>query len=355
MKKAQVETTIKKSRFPSSVFFIFLIILLLMSGVHTGLNVLTEKFEWNQLMQILVPVLYWAAVAGGLTLFTKRRIEKTYDIPMKQLAEATDKVAHGDFSVFVPTTHTIEKRDYLDVMIMDFNKMVKELGSIETLKTDFVSNVSHEIKTPLAIIKNYSTMLKKQDISAEMREEYINTIIGATDKLAALVSNVLKLNRLENQLIEVPPEPFDLCHQLCDCALQYESLWEKKQIQFNVEIEDRAMITADESMLELVWNNLLSNALKFTPPGGTITLCQSSDAHTITVSVSDTGCGMDETTMRHIFDKFYQGDTSHLGEGNGLGLALAQRVVERLDGTLSVKSEIEKGSVFTVTLHLSSL
>lgn len=341
---------VKSTRFPPSLFFVYLIVLLLMSGLHTGVLVLSNKLNLSNFFQTLMPILYWTVVAVGLTLFTRWRIRKTYDIPMKQLAEATDKVAHGDFSIFVQPTHTFEKQDYLDVMIMDFNKMVEELGSIETLKTDFVSNVSHEIKTPLAVIKNYTTMLKKGDLSPETREEYITAVIQATDKMATLVTNILRLNKLENQQIETKPEPYDLCRQLCECALQYEGLWEQKQIAFDVDIEDRAMITADGSMLELVWNNLLSNALKFTEPGGTVTLRQCSDEHSITVYVSDTGCGMDKDTTHRIFDKFYQGDTSHSTEGNGLGLALAQRVVERLDGTLTVTSEPNRGSTFTVML-----
>lgn len=341
---------IKNSRFPASLFFVYLIVLLLMSGVHTGVLVLTDKLHLSSFIQILLPILYWSAVAVGLTLFTRWRIKKTYDLPMKQLAEATDKVAHGDFSIFIPTTHILEKKDYLDVMIMDFNKMVEELGSIETLKTNFISNVSHEIKTPLSVIKNYTTMLKKNDLPIETREEYMDTVIQTTDKMAALISNILKLNKLENQQIDMQPEPYDLCRQLCECALQYEALWEQKQITLNVDMEEQVMISADESMLELVWNNLLSNALKFTDHGGTVTLLQKSDEHMVTVSVSDTGCGMNEATMRRIFDKFYQGDTSHSAEGNGLGLSLAERVVGRLGGTLSVTSQIEKGSTFTVTI-----
>ncbi len=354
MKRAKndMESKLRTSRFPPSLFAIYLIVLLLMSGVHTGLLVLMDKLGTNELMQTVVPMLYWSAVAIGLTLFTRWRMERTYELPMKQLAKATSQVAHGDFSVFVPTMHTVEKQDYLDYMIKDFNKMVEALGSIETLKTDFISNVSHEIKTPLAVIKNYATLLKAPDLPRESREEYMNTVIEATDKMAALVSNILKLSKLENQQIEPYPEPYDLCRQLCDCALQYEALWEKKKIVFDVEIEDRAFITADASMMELVWNNLFSNALKFTEPGGTVALRQSSDEQAITVSVSDTGCGMDEATMKHVFDKFYQGDSSHSGEGNGLGLALAQQVVEHAGGTISVRSQQGQGSTFTVHIPL---
>ena len=241
------------------------------------------------------------------------------------MAEATRKVANGDFSVYVPTFHTMEKRDYLDVMILDFNKMVEELGSIETLKTDFVSNVSHEMKTPLSIIKkfmrNFCRGMRCRRNSAENMGKPLK--ITAT-RLSDLISNILKLNKLENQKIQPEAEVYDVCRQLCDCILQYESAWEKKEIEMEVEMEDRAEIYADQDLMELVWNNLLSNAVKFTELGGVITVRQLSDEQGVTISVSDTGCGMSKNTMKHIFDKFYQGDTSHSKEGNGLGMAMGK-------------------------------
>ncbi|MGN1166461.1 MAG: sensor histidine kinase, partial [Lachnospiraceae bacterium] len=257
---------------------------------------------------------------------------------------------HGDFSVFVPTINTPDKWDYLDIMIMDFNKMVEELGSIETLKTDFFSNVSHEFKTPLAVIYNNAQLLDRKDISEENRKEYTQNILKASKRLSDLLMNMLKLNKLEKQTIQPAPEKYDLCRQLCECALQFEDMWENKDIEFEADIEEKVMIVADAGLLEIVWTNLLSNAMKFTPSGGSVTLRQVSDDDSVTVIVEDTGCGMDETTVKHIYDKFYQGDSSHSTEGNGLGLALVKRILQLSEGTISVESTVGKGTIFTVKL-----
>ena len=341
---------VKNNRFPPSLFLVYLGVLLLMSGIHTGLIVGMNKAGWNDVVQSAVPILYWSAVAVGLTLFTRREIRKTYEEPMHRLAEATKKVAEGDFSVYIAPLHTSDKLDYLDMMLIDFNRMVEELGSIETLKTDFFSNVSHEIKTPLAIIQNNAELMCRDGISEQEKREYAETIYNTTKRLSELISNILKLNKLEKQTIAPVKEKYDVCAQLAECAVNYEPVWEQKDIEFDVDMEDYAQITADGALMELVWNNLLSNAVKFTDNGGSITLSESSDEDFVRVSVADSGCGMSEETKKHIFEKFYQGDTSHATAGNGLGLALAMRVLQLHGFDIEVWSEQGRGSRFTVVI-----
>lgn len=347
------QNLIRDSLFPPSLFAIFLGVLFLMSGIHTGLIVFMNKIGWNEFVQTMVPMLYWGMVAVGLTLFTRKKIKDTYEEPLHKLAEATRQVANGDFSVYVPTIHTQNKWDYLDVMIVDFNKMVEELGSIETLKTDFISNVSHEMKTPISVIKNSAQMLQLGTLSEEEQTEYAKTIDSAAGRLSDLITNILKLNKLENQRIVPEVKSYDVCRQLCECVLSFENLWEEKAIELEMDIEDAAIIHADKSLLELVWNNLFSNAVKFTKPGGRIVVRQVSDEEHVKVSVSDTGCGISQESMKHILDKFYQGDNSHSTEGNGLGLALVKRVLELMDGEIQIASREGEGSTFTVTLPIA--
>ena len=340
----------RESRFPPSLFALYLVILLLMSGIHTGLITLSNEYEWNAFIQIILPITYWSLVAVGLTVFTRHQIAKTYDHPMKELAKAALQVAQGDFSVYIPPLHTSNRYDYLDLMFLDFNKMVAELGSLETMRTDFIANVSHEIKTPLATIQNYAQLLQNPSLTKEEQDTYTAVILSSTQRLSALVTNILKLNKLESQQIIPQFESYDLCRQLSDCALTFEAVWEEKQIEFEAELEDRITIHADESLMELVWNNLLSNAFKFTEPGGTVTLRQTSETDFITVSVSDTGCGISPEAKDHIFDKFYQGDTSHATEGNGLGLTLTLRILQIMNAEISVDSTEGQGTTFTVRI-----
>lgn len=354
MRQGKEQRGIKDSLFPVSLFAIYLGVLSLMSGIHQGLVVLINAFDWNEAVQTAIPIVYWGCVAVGLTLFTRKKIKDTYEAPLHMLAEATEQVSNGDFSVYVPTIHTADRLDYLDVMILDFNRMVEELGSVETLKTDFVSNVSHEMKTPISVIKNYAELLQTGKGTEEERQEYARNIEEAAVRLSDLISNILRLNKLENQRIDPEIESYDLCGQLEECILHYEELWDEKDLELEVDMEEKAVVQADRSLMEMVWNNLLSNAIKFTEPGGSVSIRQTTSADHVEVAVTDTGCGMSRENVRHIFDKFYQGDTSHSKEGNGLGLALVQRILTLMNGEISVITEEGKGSTFTVRLPISS-
>ena len=326
-------------------------------GIFTTvqMRIIGENIDYQSipLFNRIMIFVFWLIASIGFTALTSWQMQIRYQKPIDKFAEATRKVASGDFSVYVPPRNPMHRRDALDVIFENFNKMVEELGSIETLKTDFFSNVSHEIKTPLAVIHNNAELLRSDSITEEQRKEYADVILASTRKLNDLITNMLKLNKLEKQVITPTPEEYDICAQLCECALQFESVWEKKNIEFTAEIEDRATVRADKGLLELVWTNLLSNALKFTPEGGSVTLSQTSDNNEITVTVTDTGCGMDDETKKRIYEKFYQGDTSHATEGNGLGLALVNRILELTDGTVTVRSAVGKGTSFTVTVPVA--
>ena len=336
-------------------YFITYGVMLLMTGgqmtfLIDDLGGTPEPGGITAIVKLVLIMLYWAIMSLLFCVITNRQIVKKFDVPMKMLSEAAGKVADGDFSVYLEPIHTPEKYDYIDVTFLDFNKMVEELGSIETLKNDFVANVSHEIKTPVAVIQNYAAAIKNEELTTEQRAEYSDTIISTSQRLTELITNILKLNKLDNQEIVPAAQPYDLSAQLAECAVQYVDLMEKKGVGFEADFEDEAIVYADEGMMEIVWNNLLSNALKFTERDGTITMRQTSNADGVMVSVSDTGCGMSEDVAKRIFDKFYQGDTSHAMQGNGLGLALALRVVQRVNGTISLESEVGKGTTFTVQI-----
>lgn len=341
---------IRKTRFPMKLLWGIYGILLLVAGNQIGLIVLSQVLKWPAIVSVHVMLLYWILVSLIIVLYIKRRIKNIYEIPLQIISAATKKVAHGDFSVYIPPTNSPENYDYLDVMIMDLNRMIKELGSIETLKTDFVSNVSHEMKTPVAVIKNSVQLLHSKNLTQDARREYENNIENAADKLSLLITNILRLSKLENKFILPKKEKFDLGAQLEDCILQFESKLEEKKLELDVDLEERLIIEQDKEMLSLVWNNLISNAVKFSSDGGLIRIVSKKQDDKAQVQISDSGCGMYEKTLRHLFDKFYQGDTSHSKEGNGLGLALVKRVLVLLGGTIEVKSELGKGSTFTVRI-----
>lgn len=271
--------------------------------------------------------------------------------PVRRIISAAEKIMKGDFSVRIQPIRSLDSQDGFNVIIDYFNRMASELSGVETLRTDFIANVSHELKTPLAVIQNYGTMLQQPNLSEEKRLEYAKAITTASHRLADLISNILKLNKLENQQIFPVKEIFDLGEQLCESLLSFEEIWEKKNIDIDTDIEENVLLENDAELLMLVWNNLFSNAMKFTESGGKVSLSLKSDGDFAIVQIADSGCGISQKVGVHIFEKFYQGDTSHAAQGNGLGLALVKRVIDIVEGDISVESEVGKGSTFTVKLR----
>lgn len=285
------------------------------------------------------------------TVIDSLRRKFTVERPVKRIADAAERIVQGDFSVRVKPQSRFGTDETFNQVIDCFNKMAEELSSVETLRTDFIANVSHEMKTPLAVMQNYGTLLQAPDLSEEKRMEYAKGVTDGARRMADMMTNILKLNRLENQQIYPQITEFDLGEQLCECLLQYESVWEKADIEIETDIAEDVRVRADAELLGHVWNNLFSNAFKFTPSGGTVTVSLSTTDNYAVVKVQDTGCGMTPDVGAHIFEKFYQGDTSHSVQGNGLGLALVKRVIDIMQGEISVESVVGKGSIFTVKIR----
>ena len=271
--------------------------------------------------------------------------------PVKNIVKAADRIMKGDFSARVQGVGGMDSAGGFDVIADCFNKMAEELNGIETLRTDFIANVSHELKTPLAVIQNYGTILQQPELPEKERLEYARKLTRASRRLADLISNILKLNKLENQQIFPVRQTVDLGEQLCQCLLSFENAWEEKALEIDTDIQENVLVETDAELLTLVWNNLFSNAVKFTEPGGKLFLGLRTEGEMAVVQVTDTGCGISPEVGRHLFEKFYQGDSSHASEGNGLGLALVKRVVDIVGGDISVESQVGKGSTFTVRLR----
>ncbi|MBP3326858.1 MAG: HAMP domain-containing histidine kinase [Coprococcus sp.] len=264
------------------------------------------------------------------------------------IANAAGKIVQGDFNVRIKPVNKMGVDENFNEIIHCFNMMAEELSGVETLRTDFIANVSHEMKTPLSVMQNYGTLLQMPELAEDKRIEYAKGVAEGSRRLADMMTNILKLNRLEKQQIFPKTEEYDLGEQLCECLLQFENVWEEKNIEIETELAEDVKVNTDGELLSLVWNNLFSNAFKFTPEGGKVTLILEATEHHAIVKVKDTGCGMSQEVGAHIFEKFYQGDTSHATQGNGLGLALVKRVVDILQGEISVESAVGKGSTFVV-------
>lgn len=293
---------------------------------------------------------FWNAMFLGLVFTIIDFIGRKYLVkkPTEKIRDFTQRITRGDFSVRLKRIHVGE----YNKIVKNLNKMAEELSGIETLRTDFVANVSHEMKTPLSVLQNYAVLLEEPGLSDEKRCEYARNINRVTKHLSELVTNILKLNKLESQKFYPDFVKCNLSEIICECMLGFENEWERKNIGIDIDIESDVHINSDTEILPIVWNNIFSNAIKFTPEGGTVAVRLNQSNGFAVATVTDTGCGMNEETLKHIFDKFYQGDTSHSVPGNGLGLALVKNVLDILGGKISVESKPGIGSTFTVKLPL---
>lgn len=302
------------------------------------------SFLRNPLALILAFYVFSFIIATVLTLYISRYILS----PVEQLSDASKKVAHGDFTVQIPLD---SDSDELNVTISNFNSMVRELRSIETLRDDFIANVSHEFKTPLSAIEGYAMLLQEKNLGDKEREECARKILQSTARLNDLTGNILLLSKLDNQNYPQENTTFSLDEQIRQAILMFESVWTKKQIDIDCDMPDVSFV-GPQSLLNHVWINLIGNAVKFVKGDGSgrIIVRLTPNEKNVVVTVADNGIGMDDKTIAHIFEKFYQGDTSRRSSGNGLGLALCKKIVESLHGTITAKGTPGEGSVFTVVL-----
>lgn len=272
--------------------------------------------------------------------------------PLTQLNEATKKVASGDFTVKLET----KRQDEIAELTENFNKMVKELNSIECLKDDFINNVSHELKTPISSIQGFAELLKTEDISLEERKEYSSIIIEESERLLNLASNILKLSKLDNQERVNKKQEFSVSEQIRKTISVLEPKWKNKNIKFNVHLKDKNFYGSADLMMS-VWMNIIDNAIKFSNDNGAIDISvdTNNEGDKIQVIIKDRGIGIKEDEIDKIFDRFYQIDKSHSIEGHGLGLAIVKRTIELSKGSINVSSKEGKGTTFTIELPIEKI
>lgn len=279
---------------------------------------------------------------AAVTVYVGRLIIR----PIQNISDAFDELSKGNFDIRVPT---MEKVCEIREMAVKFNAMAYDLSHIETLRNDFVANVSHEFKTPIASIEGYTTLLQNHCLSAEKHDYYVQKILDNSHKLTNLSSNILLLSKLENQETIMYKTKYRLDEQIRKAILLLENKWSAKNIEFDLDLP-KIYYYSSEPLLEHVWSNVLDNAIKHSPDGGIIHVTIHESEEKISVSVTDHGAGMSDDVKKHIFEKFYQGDSSHKMEGNGLGLALVKRIIELCGGSIAVGGAPDEGAVFTISL-----
>lgn len=280
-----------------------------------------------------------------ITIALMQNISRKIVNPIKKITDATKKVASGDFTIELET----KRDDEIGELTHNFNKMVKELNSIECLQKDFINNVSHEIKTPISSIQGFAKLLEADDLSKEERKEYAEIIKEESDRLLYLSTNILKLAKLENQERIMNKTKFNIAEQIRRTISVLEPKWKEKNIKFNVSLKEQEF-WGEKDLMYQVWMNIIENSIKFSKQDGQIDVKMKTNQDSIIVEIKDYGIGMEEEEAKKIFDRFYQVDKSHTKPGAGLGMTIAKRIVELSDGKIEVTSKLNESTTFIVTL-----
>lgn len=311
---------------------VFLILLFTMLIVFTGIFIL-QRLGVQLLDETQrVPFFTFALVSIGVGTVLALLFSKLPLKPIRAVCEAADKIAEGDYSVRI---HLKSSEEFLQLSD-SFNHMAEELGSVELLRSDFVNNFSHEFKTPIVSIRGFAKMLKRNDLTSEERNEYLDTIISESERLAELSTSVLNLTKIEQQTILTDKKQFNVSEQIRLVIAMLSNKWQEKQLTFDFDCGE-IYLFGNEEMMKQVWINLLDNAIKFSPPHGIVTIKLQRNVSYVTISISNDGNTLNEESVKHIFDKFYQADRSRATNGYGLGLAIVKRVVELHGGTITAK------------------
>lgn len=329
----------------SSLLIFFVLAILINAGLMTsssymlmlrmGIMKPLMRFTLWPLLLVLLCILFAVLLAAG---FGGRQIR-----PIHKVNNAMKKVSQGDFSIRVSEEDSVGE---IRELITSYNHMAEELSSIELFRTDFINNFSHEFKTPIVSIRGFAKQLERDDLTDAQRKEYTRIIVSESERLANMSANVLLLTKLENQQIITNKKHYSLDEQLRNCILLMEKQWSEKELELRLELDELSYF-GDEEMMSHIWVNLLNNAIKFSPQGGVLEVsCMQVQAF-IVVQVTDHGEGMDAGIQARIFEKFYQGDTAHATEGNGLGLSLVKRIVDLCGGKIAVDSAPGQGTTFS--------
>ncbi|MBR6288087.1 MAG: HAMP domain-containing histidine kinase [Acholeplasmatales bacterium] len=328
-------------------YIVFLITVTVVVSIGILIFSKVKDFETSILAIFVLLYILFTALIFFIIDYIRRNI--IIQKPLNDILDATNLISKGEFDIKLKPRHNYNNYDELDKIMININKMAIGLRNDEILKKDFISNFSHEIKTPIAIMNGYINLLKRNEMSKEERDEYIDKLYNSSINLSNLISNILKLNKLENSEMEL--NDVNLSNVLENVIISYDELINNKKINLDIDMDDRLIKYTNESFIQLIFSNLISNAIKFSKYEGIVEIKLKNKNDYIEFMVKDNGIGMSKNTIIHIFNRFYQGDTSHKTEGNGLGLSMVKKAIDRLGYKISIESEEEKGSTFIVDIR----